>query len=61
MGGSSCLCTQHGTGFFFIFKKSTILHVVNLNSTVGKLTEPDVDVPGSTPRQERGFFSVTTS
>jgi hypothetical protein len=41
---------------FYVFFKSTILHVVNLNFTVSKLTEPGVDVPGSIPRQERGFF-----
>ena len=43
--------------YYFFFFKSSILHAVNLNSTVSKLTEAGVDVPGSIPRQERGFFS----
>ena len=33
-----------------------MLRVVNLNFTVGKLTERGVDVRGSIPRQERGFL-----
>ena len=53
---SSCLRTQNGTGVVLFFSKSTILHVVNLNSTVFKLAEPGVDVPGSIPRQERVSF-----